>query len=140
LETHTFFFPNFAAKFIQTILIMQVITIESQAYRELEDKLETILQFIAAIKQEPEENPENIWVDNYEVCTFLKISTKTLQRMRDANLISYSRIRGKIFYKVSELQRLMEDKVIRRSEEHLQDLIKNHRLYVEQREAIRTNK
>lgn len=118
---------------------MEVITIESKAYKELEDKLDVILEFIAAMQQEPEENPENIWVDNYDVCTFLKISSKTLQRMRDANLISYSRIRGKIFYRVSELQRLLEDKVIRRSEEDLQNLIKNHRLYAEQREVIRTN-
>ena len=119
---------------------MEVITIESQAYRELEDKLDTILQFVAAIEKEPEENPENIWVDNYEVCTFLKISDKTLQRMRAANQISFSRIRGKVYYRISEIQRLMNEKVIRRSEEDLQDLIKNHRLYVEQREVIRANK
>jgi hypothetical protein len=119
---------------------MEVVTIESQAYRELEDKLDTILQFIAAIEKPKEENLENSWVDNYDVCTFLKISSKTLQRLRDANQISYSRIRGKVYYRISELQRLLESKVIRRSEEHLHDLIQNNRLYVEQREAIRANK
>ena len=119
---------------------MEVITIESQAYKTLEDKLNTILEFVAAIAKEPEENLEDIWVDNYEVCTFLKISTKTLQRLRAANEISYSRIRGKMYYRMSEIQRLINDKVIRRSEEDLQDLVKSHRLYIEQRETVRANK
>ena len=118
---------------------MEVITIESQAYKELTAKIDTIATFIASIDTQPEEDPDNTWVDSYEVCTFLKISSKTLQRLRAANEISYSRIRGKVYYRVSELQRLMNEKVIRRSEEDLQDLIKNHRLYVEQRKAIREN-
>ena len=66
---------------------MEVITIESQAYRELEDKLDTILQFVAAIKKEPEENPENIWVvgQTHEILfsiaktSFLPHSKKTKQ-------------------------------------------------------------
>jgi len=119
---------------------MEVITITSQAYKTLESKLDIILEFVAAIKKEPEENLDNIWVNNYEVCTFLKISTKTLQRLRAANEISYSRIRGKMYYRMSEVQRLINEKVIRRSQEDLQDLIKNHRLYVKQRETVRANK
>ncbi|KAA6314343.1 hypothetical protein EZS27_035027, partial [termite gut metagenome] len=79
-------------------------------------------------------------VDSYEVCTFLKISDRTLQRLRVEGAINFSRIRGKNFYRISELQRLMQDNVIRRSEEHLQDLIKNHQLHVEQRRNIKTNK
>ena len=119
---------------------MEIITIESQAYKALEDKLDTILEFVAAIEKEPKEDLDNIWVDNYEACTFLRISTKTLQRLRASNEISYSRIRGKVYYRVSELQRLMNEKVIQRSEEDLQNLITNHHLYVEQRETVKANK
>jgi hypothetical protein len=41
-------------------------------------------------------NEDEIWVDSYEVCTFLKISEKTLQRLRVAGTIAYSNIRGVI--------------------------------------------
>ncbi|MDR2139015.1 MAG: hypothetical protein LBP50_05670, partial [Tannerella sp.] len=36
--------------------------------------------------------------------------------------------RGKSFYKISEIRRLLTENVIRRSDEYMQDLIKNHRL------------
>jgi 3-methyladenine DNA glycosylase Tag len=112
---------------------MEVITMEAQAYKKLTAKINTIAKFVAAMQKKEDEEHADGWVDSYEVCTFLKISAKTLQRLRTANNITYSRIRGKTFYKISEIQRLLEDKVIRRSDEYLQDLIKNHRLHVEQR-------
>ena len=119
---------------------MEVITIESQAYRDLTTKINTIAKFVTAIQAKAEEEPADGWVDSYEVCTFLKISAKTLQRLRAANAVSYSRIRGKVFYKISEIQRLMNNNVIRRSDEHLQDLIKNHQFHVEQRRTVKTHK
>ena len=120
---------------------MEVITIESQAFKELQTKIGTIAKFVTALQSKEEEQPPTeSWVDSYEVCTFLKISSRTLQRLRSANAINYSQIRGKIFYKISEVQRLLNENIIRRSDEHLQDLIKNHQLHVEQRRAVRTDK
>lgn len=119
---------------------MEVITIESQAFKELTANINTIAKLVTSMQSKADEEPTDGWVDSYEVCTFLKISTKTLQRLRAANEISYSQIRGKNFYRISEIQRLLEAKVIRRSEEHLQDLKQNHQLYVEQRRAVRTDK
>jgi hypothetical protein len=119
---------------------MEVITIESKAFKDLTAKIGTIAKFVSAIHAKTEEEPGDGWVDSYEVCTFLKISEKTLQRLRAAKCVNYSRIRGKIFYRISEIQRLMNDNVIRRSEEQLQDLIKNHQFHVEQRRNIKKDK
>ncbi|MDR1583084.1 MAG: helix-turn-helix domain-containing protein [Prevotellaceae bacterium] len=119
---------------------MEVITIESQAFKELQSKINTIAKFVTALQSKAEEQPEDGWVDSYEVCTFLKISSKTLQRLRAANEITYSQIRGKNFYRISEIQRLLNENIIRRTDEHLQDLIKNHQLYVEQRRTVKTDK
>lgn len=119
---------------------MEVITIESQAFKELQSKINTLTKFVTALQSKAEEQPEDGWVDSYEVCTFLKISTKTLQRLRAANEITYSQIRGKNFYRISEVQRLLNENIIRRTDEHLQDLIKNHQLYVEQRRNLKTDK
>ncbi len=119
---------------------MEVITIESQAFKELSAKINTIAKFVTAIQNKADEQPEDGWVDSYEVCTFLKISTKTLQRLRAANEISYSKIRGKTFYRISEIQRLLNDHIIRRSDEHLQNLINNHRLNLEKKHSFKTKK
>ena len=119
---------------------MEVITIESQAFKELTAKVNMVAKFVSTLLAKAEEEPIDDWVDSYEVCTFLKISEKTLQRLRAANAVTYSRIRGKNFYRISEIARLLSENIIRRSDEHLQDLIKNHQLHVEQRRAIRKNK
>ena len=85
-------------------------------------------------------NEDEIWVDSYEVCTFLKISEKTLQRLRVAGTIAYSNIRGRYFYKISEVKRMLEERLIRSNKENIQDLITNHQLYVKERRNLRKDK
>jgi hypothetical protein len=119
---------------------MEVITIESQAFKELQAKINMIAKFVAAIQSKAEEQPEDGWVDSYEVCTFLKISSKTLQRLRSANAVTFSRIRGKNYYRISEIERLLRDNIIRRSDEHLQEMIKNHQFHVKQKRNTKSDK
>jgi len=119
---------------------MEVITIDTEAFKELTTKINMIAKFVAA-QQARLDDQNNVvtdgWVDGYEVCTFLKISNRTLQRLRSSHIINYSLIRGKAYYRISEIQRLMSDNIIRCSEDKLQDLIKNHKLHVDQRRDIR---
>lgn len=44
-----------------------------------------------------------------EVCERLYISPRTLQDYRDRKVIPYTQFAGKILYKVSDLERLLED-------------------------------
>ena len=112
---------------------MEVITIEYQAFKDLMSKVDTIFDYV--ISQQNIQDEEDSWVDSYEVCTFLKISDRTLQRLRSENKINYSRIRGKNYYKISEIKRMMEENLIRRSEDCLQDLIQNHQKNVRQKQS-----
>jgi hypothetical protein len=125
---------------ILNALFMEVITIESQAYSSLVAKIDAIVKFVIACQTKEEEKELDGWVDSYEVCTFLKISTRTLQRLRAACAVSYSLIRGKTFYKISEIRRLLNENVIRRNDECLQELIKNHTLNVEQRRNTKSDR
>lgn len=113
---------------------------DSQVYKDLTAKIDRIAKFVTALGNKAEGQPEDGWVDSCEVCTFLKISTKTLQRLRSNNEISFSKIRGKIFYRISEIERLLNDHIIHRSDEHLQGLIRNHRLQIEKKRAIKPAK
>ncbi len=112
---------------------MEVITIESQAFKSLMSKVDTIFDYV--ISQQNIQDEEDSWVDSYEVCTFLKISDRTLQRLRSEKKINYSRIRGKNYYKISEIKRMMEENLIRRSEDCLQNLILNHQKNVRQKQS-----
>ena len=117
---------------------MDVITIESKAYKEIVAKIDVIANYV--FSQEDTKNEDEIWVDSYEVCTFLKISEKTLQRLRVAGTIAYSNIRGRYFYKISEVKRMLEERLIKSNKDNINDLITNHQLYVKERRNIRKDK
>lgn len=119
---------------------MDVITIESQAYKELVSKINAIAKFVVDHQEDDTTNPDEMWVDSYEVCTFLKISERTLQRMRSNRVISYSIISGKSYYTIGEIKRLLNEKKLRSTDEYLNDLVKNHQLHAEQRRNLKTDK
>ena len=84
--------PNFAAN--QLVSDMEIITFESKAYKELDNKITAIADYIFNHLDSGKPDEDEIWVDSYEVCTFLKISDRTLQRLRAAGLVSYSDIKN----------------------------------------------
>lgn len=49
------------------------------------------------------------WISGHDVIKTLNISLRTLQSLRDSGLLPFSRINGKFFYKVSDLEKLMEE-------------------------------
>ncbi len=53
---------------------MEIITFESKAYKELDNKITAIADYIFNHLDENKTDEDEIWVDSYEVCTFLKIS------------------------------------------------------------------
>ena len=99
-----------------------------------------IADYIFNHLDENKTDEDEIWVDSYEVCTFLKISDRTLQRLRAAGLVSYSDIKGHYFYKIKEIKRLLEERLIKRDRECINDLITNHQLYVKERRNLRKDK
>jgi len=121
-------------------IAMEVITVESKAYKELVAKINTIAQFVADYQSVNTINPEEEWIDSFEVCSFLNISQRTLQRLRSKGAITYSVIAGKTYYTIAEIKRMLNERLIRSSEEAMQNLITNHQRYVEQRRVAKTNK
>ena len=109
---------------------MEIITIDSELYKEFARKIDFITEFITNSQSNYAENNINdTWVDSYEVCTFLRISERTLQRLRSNGQISYSILSGKTYYKISEIKRMLDEHLIRANEGYLIDLIENHKEY-----------
>lgn len=120
---------------------MEVITIESEAFKEIESKLKVIANFVLEhTKDKDIVNEDEIWVDSYDVCTFLKISDRTLQRLRSSGEIAYSTIRGRNFYKIGEIKRLLESRLIKSNHDNLQSLIKSHQIHVQERRDTKQDK
>ena len=49
------------------------------------------------------------WIDGQDVIFALNISQRTLQSLRDSGTLPFSRINGKFYYKVSDLEELLEN-------------------------------
>ena len=48
------------------------------------------------------------WLDSKEVCSQLRISSRTIQNYRDRGIIPYSQFGSKIYYKRSDIQAHLE--------------------------------
>ena len=99
---------------------MEVITIESRIYKEIIGKLDKIAAFVIKHADDDE------WVDGYDVCKYLKVSRRTLQRLRSKGLLNYSVSSGKAMYKMSEVRRMLEQNLIKSNPENFQDLLNNY--------------
>lgn len=106
---------------------MEVITIDSKAFKELIEKLDALSDYVCSMKKPPEVNDDESWVDSHEICDFLKISERTLQRLRTSGKISYTNLGGKYYYQISQVKKLLKEKVIKSSEECFQELVAHHK-------------
>jgi hypothetical protein len=48
------------------------------------------------------------WLDNQDALMLLHISKRSLQHLRDSGSLPFSRIRGKFYYKTSDIKELLE--------------------------------
>lgn len=134
-------YPNIRLLYQTTSENMEVITFDSDAYKELINKLDAIARYIKE-RDVPNQSKEldEVWVDSYEVCTFLRISERTLQRLRSNSLISYSVLSGKTYYTIGEIKRILQERLIKSGEEALNDLINSHKQYLERRKRNKPKK
>lgn len=105
---------------------MEVITIDSKAFKELTEKLEAVSSYIYSLER-PAQNEEDEWVDGQEICRFLQICERTLQRLRANGTIPYSTMGGKNYYQISQIRRLLKERLVKSTDECLQALVEHHR-------------
>ncbi|MCM1301796.1 MAG: helix-turn-helix domain-containing protein [Alistipes senegalensis] len=89
---------------------MKIIVAGSKVYRELVDRIEKIEQKIIA--QETPMPSDKEWVDGETVCRYLKISKRTLQRLRSQRIINYSLLNHKIYYTLEDVKRMLRERMI----------------------------
>ena len=103
---------------------MEVITIEETAFKTIMEKLDLIADYIMQTKKN--NTLEDDWLDNYAVCELLKISNRTLQRLRANNTIEHVKMGGNVYFQVKEIKRILQENIIHRNLNDFEQAIKNH--------------
>jgi len=86
---------------------MNVITIESEAFQQIVNRLEAIS---TKLNQQKDTTPlSDVWMDNQDVCELLHISKRTLQHYRDSGKLPFSQIGAKIYYKASDIDTFLQN-------------------------------
>ncbi len=81
--------------------IVDLILSLSQEIKDLKARIELIRQSRA-------ERLKNTWIDNQDVLQTLHISKRTLQTFRKNGTLPYSKVQGKFYYKVSDIEELLQ--------------------------------
>lgn len=76
--------------------------------QNLSHEVRTIKAYIQQIQKSRLKSFTEEWIDGQDVMQTIHISKRTLQSLRDSNTLPYSRINGKFYYKLSDLENLME--------------------------------
>ena len=76
---------------------------------KLSQEIKNINIYLQQFQKSRLERFNEAWIDGQDVMQTLHISPRTLQSLRDNGVLPYSRINGKFYYKVSDLEKLLED-------------------------------
>ena len=85
--------------------------------RNYEERIENILNrldeqmtiVVANLKLNEKIDPEDVFFDNQEFMKLMNISKRTAQEWRNKKVIEFSQVGNKIYYRLSDIQRLLND-------------------------------
>ncbi|WP_157209203.1 helix-turn-helix domain-containing protein [Mariniflexile maritimum] len=75
-------------------------------WKKLLERFETLLN---TLEKRIPQDPELILLDNADLLQLFKISHKTAQNWRDNKVIAYSQINNKIYYRLSDVNKLLDN-------------------------------
>ena len=83
---------------------MEAITLSTQQYKELVNRLDVLNKKL----EEKQKSPDDTFLDNQEFLQLMNISKRTAQSWRDEGKVSFSQIGSKIYYRMSDVQKLLD--------------------------------
>lgn len=106
---------------------MEIITFDHKVYQDLNNKIERIADYVFRKETNPRQEPE-IWLTSEELADLLKISTRTLQRMRKEHAIPFTMLRSKCLYRLSDIEECVAKRIVHCHPNTLEDFRKNYYL------------
>ena len=91
---------------------MDIMAIESKTFEQMKERFK---DFSRQVKNLCEDNQnKEKWLGNDDVCSLLQISKRTLQSYRDNGVLPCSQIGRKCYYKVSDVENLINQSQIKK--------------------------
>ena len=88
---------------------MEVIAIQKSVFDGMKNEFKELLELTEnATRKYTSIFKEEKWLDNQEVCLMMNITKRTLQTYKDKGLLPYSKLNRKNYYKLSDVQALLE--------------------------------
>ena len=84
---------------------MEAIILSTQQYKELVNRLDVLNKRL----EEKQKSPDDTFLDNQEFLQLMNISKRTAQTWRDEGIVSFSQIGSKIYYRMSDVQKLLDN-------------------------------
>ena len=81
--------------------------VDEKSYNELLLKIEEINQKLSGMQNSNGKRTK--WLTNKEASGLLQVTARTMQNYRDKGIIPFSQVGSKIYYKVSDLEKHLED-------------------------------
>ena len=90
--------------------------------RNYEERIENILNrldeqmtiVVANLKLNEKIDPEDIFFDNQEFMKLMNISKRTAQEWRNKKIIEFSQVGNKIYYRLSDIKKLLNENYIKK--------------------------
>jgi hypothetical protein len=88
---------------------MEAVILSKEQFNCLASSIEEIKQRVITDSKKPSDT----YLDNQEFLFLMKISKRTAQTWRDEGKISFSQVGNKIYYKLSDVEELMQKHYIK---------------------------
>lgn len=106
---------------------MEIVTMDNEVVKAMMAKIDRIAAYVFKKEEVPKEEPE-ILLTSEEAAYLLKISTRTLQRMRKDRTVPYVMIRNKCRYRLADLEECVRKKIVQCNPLTLEEFRRNYLL------------
>ncbi len=83
---------------------MEAVIFSKDQYTELMNRMDVIQSALTG----KQKDPKDVFLDNQEFIQLMNISKRTAQSWRDDGIISFSQVGSKIYYRMSDVQKLLD--------------------------------
>lgn len=86
---------------------MEIVSIEKQTFDGMMAQMGAFVEKVAALQRKGDERRLAKWLTGEEVCRQLRISPRTLAKLRDRGFIGHSQIGYRFYYKPEDVKRVI---------------------------------
>ena len=86
---------------------MEVVTMEKKAFDLMMARYDALVKKVELLKHKANGKRLNKWLTGHEVCQQLRISPRTLQKLRDRRFLGHTQIGRQFYYNPDEVKAIV---------------------------------